>query len=321
MSAERDAQQLYDSLLPRFADLAQVAIVAFAATAMLSLGLFAWNNRCLPLPHLSRGRAPGGTKRGLLHAAAWVLAPSPLRRAGFFFTLQTLARSAQHRIAIATACAVAIAASILLTTGIRAIDSPTAAPTRLLALQTIVIAIVLTGVRQALGIPADLRANWMFSMAWNGQVEPFVTGVKRAVVVAIVLPLLVMTWVLVAYVLGPRTALLHAIVGLLASLLVLELLLRPEKPPLTCAVRPAGNLKALGPIYLMLLLVVAYNVALLERWAFSGGWRFAALVGGLLLTYVISRPWKSRRRPLLARIELDELPETPTQRLGLSEPV
>ena len=53
------------------------------------------------------------------------------------------------------------------------------------------MAIVLAGVRHALAIPAELRANWTFSMAWNGEVEPFVAGVTRAVVAAIVLPSLV----------------------------------------------------------------------------------------------------------------------------------
>jgi hypothetical protein len=45
-----------------------------------------------------------------------------------------------------------------------------------------VIAIVLVGVRHAFAIPAELRANWVFSMAWNGEMRPFVAGVKRAVV-------------------------------------------------------------------------------------------------------------------------------------------
>jgi hypothetical protein len=89
-------------------------------------------------------------------------------------------------------------------------------------------------------------------------------------------------------------------------------------------------LKALGPIYVMLLFVVAYNVGRLEQWALTGGTiRFAMLVGGLLLTYSVARLSHRRgrssgdgsRSPLLARVELDDLPDTPTQRLGLSEPV
>lgn len=327
---ERQAVLLYDSLLPRFADLARMAAVMLSATACAALALYVWNNRRLPLPPVARHRAPGQLRTWAARLVAGALVPSSVPRAGFFFTLQTLARSAQHRISIAGACAVAIAASILLMHGIRAVSSPAAAPARFLALQTIVLAIVLVGVRQALAIPAELRANWTFSMAWNGDVHPFVAGVKRAVVAAVVLPALAVMFGLHAYVLGWRAALQHGAVGLALSLIAVEWLLRPEKLPLACSTRPVGNLKALAPIYLMLLFVVAYNVGRLEQRALSGGMRnVAMLVGGLLLTSGAARLFRRHRRSfseqsnsrLLARVEVDDGPETPTQRLGLSEPV
>jgi len=82
-----------------------------------------------------------------------------------------------------------------------------------------------------------------------------------------------------------------------------------------------GNLKALGPIYLMLLLVAAYNLARIERWGLANRARFAGLVGCLVLIYAAARVRRVERPSLLTRIELDDLPETSTQRLGLSEPV
>jgi len=327
---ERQAVLLYDALIPRFSELARVAAIMLPATACTALALYMWNNRRLPLPPVARHRPHGQARQLALRAIGRMLVLSPVQSAGFFFTVQTLARSAQHRIAIAGACAVAIAAAILLMQGIRAIGSAAAAPARLLALQTVVTVIVLAGVRQALAIPAELRANWTFSMAWNGDMDPFVAGVKRAVVAAVVLPLLAAMAGLYAYMLGARAATAHAAVGLLVSLITVEWLVRPEKLPLTCSARPSGNLKALGPIYVMLLFVVAYNVGRLEQWALTGGTiRFAMLVGGLLLTYSVARLSHRRgrssgdgsRSPLLARVELDDLPDTPTQRLGLSEPV
>jgi hypothetical protein len=327
---ERQAVLLYDSLLPRFSELARVALIMLCATACAALVLYMWNNRRLPLPRVAQARPSGHARKRVARLIAGALVPSPIPRAGFFFTLQTLARSAQHRIAIASACAVAIAAAILLMHGIRAIGSAAAAPARLLALQTVVTVIVLAGVRQALAIPAELRANWTFSMAWNGDMDPFVAGVKRAVIAAVVLPLLAAMAGLHAYMLGARAAVEHAAVGALISLIAVEWLVRPDKLPLTCSARPPGNLKALGPIYVMLLFVVAYNVGRLEQWALRDGMiRFAMLVGGLILTYAGSRLSHLRRRlsgagsrsPLLARVELDDLPDTPTQRLGLSEPV
>ena len=328
--AERDARLLYDSLLPRFSELARMSAIVLSATALAALVLYVWNNRRLPLPPVVRHRPHGRARRLAARLVGDVLVPSPVQRAGFFFTLRTLARSAQHRISIAGACAVAAAAAILLMHGIRAIGSPAAAPVRLLALQTVVTVIVLVGVRQALAIPAELRANWTFSMAWNGDMQSFVEGVKRAVIAALALPLLALIFGLHLYMLGPLAAMEHAAAGFLISLIAVEWLVRPEKLPLTCSVRPAGNLKAFGPIYVMLLFVVAYNLGRLERWALTGGLaNFAMLMGGLILTYAAARLSRIRRRlssatstsPLLARIEFDDLPDTPTQRLGLSEPV
>jgi hypothetical protein len=320
---ERNARTLYDALLPRFGQLAQVAMLALLATTVIALALYLWNNRRLPSARVSRQRPHSATRRLVTRVVAGVVVPAPLPRAGFFFTLQTLARSAQHRILIATACAVAIAVGILLIHGTRAISSAAAAPARFLALQTMVIAIVLVGVRQALAIPAELRANWLFSMAWNGEMRPFVAGVKRAVVAGIILPLLMVMFGFDVYMLGARAALQHAAFGFVLSLIALEFLLRPERLPLTCSARAMGNLKALGPIYLMLLFFVAYNLALLERAALGDLRKFAMLLGSLVLIYAALRLSRLRRQSILplSRVEFDDLPDTPTQRLGLSEPV
>jgi hypothetical protein len=319
--AEGDARILYDSLLPRFAHLARGATVALMATTVAALVLYVWNNRRLPLPRLSQQRAHSALRRRVASVISRLLVPSPVPRAGFFFTLHALTRSAQHRISIAGACAVATAAGILLTHGIRAISTPTAAPARFLALQTVVLAIVLVGVRQALSIPAELRANWTFSMAWNGELRPFVAGVKRAIIAAVVVPLLAALVPLHAYRIGMPAALEHAVIGFGLSLIALEMLLRPEKLPFTCSARPLGNLKALGPIYLLLLFFTAYNLARVERWALAGDARFAGLVGCLVLFYATARLIRLERPSLLARIEFDDLPETATQRLGLGESV
>ena len=49
--------------------------------------------------------------------------------------------------------------------------------------------------------------------------------------------------------------------------------------------------------------------------------RFVMLLGSLMLIYATQRLTQLRHRSIVARIEFDDLPDTPTQRLGLSEPV
>ena len=318
---ERNARLLYDALLPTFPGLAQMAISTFSVTFVLAIALYIWNNRRLPLPRASRPRGPNGMRRDILHRVVETVVPKPLARAGFFFTLQTLARSVPHRISIAGTVAVAIAAGIVLMQGIRAVSGPAAAPARLLALQTVVITIVLAGVRQSLAMPAELRANWMFSMAWNGEVTPFVRGVKCAVIAAVVVPVLLALFGVHAYLLGTVPALQHGAIGLALSIIVLELVLRPESLPLTCSARPVGNFRTLAPIYLLMLLFTAYNLGRLERWALGDVARFAMVLGTLVLICAGARLYGARRHSQLPSMALDDLPETTTQRLGLSEPV
>ena len=71
-------------------------------------------------------------------------------------------------------------------------------------------------------MPAELRANWGFQLAWRGRERAFVWGVKCAAVIALVLPALAVVLPLFVFVLGPTLALMHAALGLLghgASLL------------------------------------------------------------------------------------------------------
>jgi hypothetical protein len=78
------------------------------------------------------------------------------------------------------------------------------------------------------------------------------------------------------------------------------------------------------------LFVIAYNLGRVEQWAFTGGaGPFAVLVCGLVLTYGSARLFRSggwlfrdhQSQHLFARIEIEDVQDAPTQRLGVSEPV
>jgi hypothetical protein len=321
VAAEARAHLAYDDLLPRFGSFADVAMLVSLVALIATLALYAWNNKRLPAPAANRLRRRSTGRSIAAVLIALFVVRRPLERAGFFFTLQTLARSVSHRMSIAAAGAVAFAVSVMFLHGIRAIRGVAYAETRVLALQTIAMTVVLVGVRKALGTPAELRANWIFPLAWKGDVGPYVVGVTRAVTLAIVAPLLAVLladWVE----LGAGAACEHAAIGFIVSQLVLEMLLRqPDMLPLTCSSRPPGNLKAFGPIYLMALFVIAYNLARIERAAMTDLPRFAMLLASCIAIYLGFRLWDSRYHATVTVIAFEELPETPTQRLGLGEPV
>ena len=56
--------------------------------------------------------------------------------------------------------------------------------------QGLVLAILLAGVGHALRLPADIRANRLFHLAWLGQKERYIDGVNRAAAAIVVLPAL-----------------------------------------------------------------------------------------------------------------------------------
>ena len=76
---------------------------------LVAVAACAWNSRRMPVP-LSAGRtARSGLGVASTRVAQQWLVRSALAQAGFFFTLQSLWRSAPHRIAIATSVAVSVA--------------------------------------------------------------------------------------------------------------------------------------------------------------------------------------------------------------------
>ena len=79
---------------PRFQALAVRALMAFVGTLGLALSAYTWNSRRLPFPPVAtradRYAGPGVLARLVMRT----LARTPATRAGFFFTVQCLLRSA-----------------------------------------------------------------------------------------------------------------------------------------------------------------------------------------------------------------------------------
>ena len=76
---------------------------------VLALSAYTWNSRRLPFPAVAtradRYAGPGVLARLVAHTVA----RAPATRAGFFFTVQCLLRSAPHRLVLAGCTAVSLA--------------------------------------------------------------------------------------------------------------------------------------------------------------------------------------------------------------------
>jgi hypothetical protein len=186
---------------------------------------------------------------------------------------------------------------------------------RLLAMQPLLYGALLVGFRHVIRVPAELRANWGFQLAWRNRERAFVAGVKRAAVVALALPALIVLLPLFGFVIGPRPALLHAVLGLAGAIVFLEVVMvNYDKVPFTCTYVPTENMKALGPIYALMFFAGASIFAGMQYTALQSGNLTRVLVT-LAILFAIFRIM-SLRRARLPYVEFDEAPAT-YQRLGL----
>ena len=233
----------------------------------------------------------------------------PAARAGFHFAIATLFRSKTHRLTLAAAAAVAVAMILFVLSRIHLNELTPG----VLVVQPLFYGCLLVGFRHLIRVPAELRANWGFRLAWREQPRQFRDGVCRAGLIALALPAIAIVFPLAAWLGGVEKALAHAALGMLGAAIFLEVvMLGYDKAPFTCNYVPGGA-KALVPMLGIAFFVGANVFARLELSTINGANVFRnvifllAIFGGLRVASAM------RRDPL---VDFDEGPETFSQ-LGL----
>lgn len=310
---DRLATAAYNSRRDAFAPLAQQAAIAFAIIALLAVSGYLWNAR--RWPSIGTAAPPSASRpwKWLDRFAGNVLTRHPAERAGFFFTMAAMWRSSTHRLTLACAAAAGIAIAIVALSGAsprQPIPSP-----RLFSMQPFLFGALLVGFRHIIRVPAELRANWGFQLAWRGHDRAFVRGAKSAAIIGLALPAVALLLPLFVWVLGTAGALQHAALGIAGAVVFLEaMLLSFDKVPFTCVYIPSENMKALGPVYAAGFLILSTLFARLEHGAIIRG-RAASAVVTLLVIYLVIRVASARRwRP--STVDFDEGPSH-FNRLGL----
>src|SRR3954464_1741249 len=313
--ADVPATAAYRGHAAQFRELSERAIVALTTVAVLAIAAYMLNARRRPasaFPGTSSSRSPWTAT--LL--ARLMAIRNPTTRAGFNFTLAALWRSNTHRVTLACCGAAGLAMSLVALSGLPADAIAGGQPPipRLLIVQPFLMGMLLVGFRHAIRVPAELRASWGFQIAWRGHDREFVSGARRAGFVALVVPSLTGVFVLDTFVLGPWLALEHAAFGAAGALVLLEaLMISYDKVPFTCSYVPNENMKALGPLYLLMFLLGATWFARMESAALiaqTPAW----LLTVLAILFVALRA-VSVSRPRLAAVDFDEMPAS-TQKLG-----
>lgn len=185
-----------------------------------------------------------------------VLLRSPAERASFHFVRQTLTQSRSHRVLVAAYAGAGFAlvfhgvAGVVLS-GVRGWWQ---SPKGLLLPVPLVLALfLLSGMRYAFTVPAELRANWLFRISGNGAPAEYMAGVRKAAVMLGVVPLFALLLPIYVAMWGWTAGGLHVLYGAtIAWLLVEALLANFDKLPFTCSFVPGrANLKAWWPVYIL----------------------------------------------------------------------
>ncbi len=299
-----------------FEMLARRSAFAVGSVALLIGGMYVLNSQRLPPLAISAS----GARRRRWRVARWIartlVVRNPTARAGFYFTLAAMWRSNTHRLTIACAAAAGVAMSLIALSGVD-LEAARAGrvPVRLIAMQPLLYGALLIAFRHAIRVPAELRANWGFQLAWQERDRAFLGGARRAVIVGLVVPALLLCVPLFAYVLGPAQALAHAVMGLAGSIVFLEaLLVGYDKVPFTCTYLPDGRLKAVGIPFVVAFVLGASSFARMELEALQG-YGVVHLFVTLSVLFAILRGM-SIKRARLPNVEFDEAPAA-FQRLGL----
>ena len=315
--ADGPATAAYRRHEEQFRSLSRSAAIALPSVALLAIGAYMRNARRRPGSVFAvTTRRRSALLQKIVGGAA--LLRGPTMRAGFHFTLAALWRSSTHRLTLACCGAAGLAMSVVALSGIDidGITSAGRAIPRLMIVQPFLMGTLLVGFRHAIRVPAELRANWGFQLAWRGRERQFVTGARRAALIGLVLPALGAVFVLDTIILGPWLAAQHAALGAAGAVVLLEaLMLGYDKVPFTCSYVPNDNMKALGPLYLLMFMIGAVSFANMESAAIiaqTPGW----LLTVLAVLFTALRGFSLTRHRLLP-IDFDEVPAT-TQKLGLN---
>ena len=310
--ADRNGTALYERRRPSFPALARRAAFAFAATIAVAVVAYLWNARRLPSLSPTPMAAFRRRWRAISHFANATLLRGDATQAGFYFTLAAMWRSRTHRLTLACAIAVGFAMAIVALSNANVAQG---ASPRLLSVQPLVFGALLVGFRHAIRVPAELRANWGFQLAWRGRERAYIAGVKRAAIVGLVLPAFLVLLPLFVFVLGPRLALMNAVLGLAGAIVLLEALMAGyDKVPFACTYLPSENMKVLAPVYTIVFLAGASLFARMQYDALVGTGMMRALLT-LAITFACFRIM-SLKRQRLAYVRFDEAPAS-FQRLGL----
>jgi hypothetical protein len=189
-------------------------------------------------------------------------------RAGFWFVTASLWRSPRHRLTLTGYAAVGLATSgiVSLIAGAAA-SNPARMQSALLQATFVGMFFLLLGLRSAFGMPAELRANWLFRCAGTGPAAAVRSGIRKAALLVAAAPVLASLPALAAARFDAASLVGHLVFGVtLAGLAAEAVLFRRRSMPLASDYVPGkSNLRLRWPLYIGSFFVFVGGAAALDR--------------------------------------------------------
>jgi hypothetical protein len=251
--------------------------------------LTGWRLLVRPVGRRAQTLLRGGRGSGRVRILA-----RPAKRAGLLFFIKTLFGNAVHRLYLIASLAAAVA--LLLAMAPSRNDSRGALlDTGELALQTLILAVLIAGLRACLRTSADQLASWVVNVADTGTLREFRDGVRVGVLGAIfitvvaLMPVHAAAW-------GWPLALPHALNGALVGWLLAEAACGTVEEPLIATIRPNDGLNTMGVVFLGGIVILVFVLARIERVSLTTTTGRVLFPSVLLLLAVVARGVNDERR-------------------------
>jgi len=236
---------------------------------------------------------------------------APEERAVFGFFSDTLRSSGKHRMSLAYYLAVGAAAILIFVVSYReSFRALTPANGFFLVQPLLLVFTLVAGIRVLVDRPAAPEANWVFQLTETSRTAKYIAGLKKSVLLNLILPLFGLVFALHVWLWDARTALLHAAFGLVISVLAVEAVFyHYRKVPFACTYVP-GKLKLqftaipvlIGLLLAMMALAAVEKTVLMDT---GRGVVFLAVAAAALFAMRLGNRRFYRTRPLL----FEEQPE------------
>ncbi len=245
---------------------------------------------------------------------------SPLQSAIVLFSIRSLTRSRQHRVAFAFFQSIVFAIALAILRG----ELPAFAPAPLspdFLISTLMMMIFATiGLRWVFALPISLTANWVLRTTQLRSSQNYIAATRLSLLVLAVLPVWLLS-ALLALPLRPVNLVAgHLVVLALIGYILAELnLIGFHKVPFTCSYLPGkSNIQFIFWGFLVVVVAIAIPLMWQEWRALQDLVHYACMIG--ILAAVSCALWAfNRHRANSAVIYFEELPDVTIQTLGLQQ--